>query len=163
VIAISDGKLVGATIPQQEFYNALLAHEREESEVISAYEALAKDASSDAVRYLISMVLDDERRHHRVLSELMNAVRADAIFDRQGTRVPLLDVRRRDVSLLEETDRFLKIERRDRSELKRLARRARQVGGQLDAFMIGLLQSDTERHIRILRFIRQSIRTSPVN
>lgn len=161
VIALSDGHLAGASIGQQELYDALLAHQSEESDVISAYEAFAENTSSEAVRYLICMVLDDEKRHHRVLSDLANAVRADATFDRQGTRVPLLDVRHRDQSLLEATDRFIAIERKDRAELKRLARKVRRVGGEFDAFMIGILQADTQRHIRILRFIRQSVRNSP--
>ena len=161
MIALSDGHLAGASIGQQELYDALLDHEREESEVIAEYEAFAESSPSQAVRYLIRMVLDDEKRHHRVLSELANAVRADATFDRSGTRVPFLDVHRHDQSLLHATDRFIAIERKDRAELKRLARKVGRVGGELDAFVIGLLQSDTQRHIRILRFIRQSVRKSP--
>jgi hypothetical protein len=160
--AVSDDHLVGATVRQQELFDVLVAHERNEEEVISAYEGFAEKATSDAVRYLVRLILDDEKRHHRVLSELANTIRADATFEERGARVPYLDVHRRDDSLLEETERFLALERKDRVELKHLARKERTVGGALDAFVVDLLQSDTERHIRILHFIKNAVRTSPV-
>jgi Arc/MetJ-type ribon-helix-helix transcriptional regulator len=162
MIAVSDDHLVGATIWQQELFDLLLAHERDEEEVISAYEAFAEEAHSDAVRYLVRLILDDEKRHHRVLSELANTIRADATFEKRGARVPHLDVHHRDDSLLQETDRFLALELKDRAELKHLARKVRTVGGALDAFVVELLQSDTERHIRILHFIKNAVRSSPV-
>ena len=159
---VADGHLAGATMRQQDFFDALQAHVRDEKDTIEAYEVFAREASSDAVRYLIRMILDDERRHHRVLAEVANTIRADSTFEKRGDQVPYLDVHSRDEGLLNETERFLKLERKDRAELKKLTRKARAVGGSLDNFMMDLLQSDTDRHIRILRFIKHAIRTSPV-
>ena len=155
--AVSDDHLVGATVRQQEFFDVLVAHER----VISAYEGFAEEAPSDAVRYLVRLILDDEKRHHRVLSELANTIRADATFEERGARIPYLDVHRRDDSLLKETERFLALERKDRAELKHLARKVRTVGGALDAFVVDLLLSDTA-HIRIPHFIKNAVRISPI-
>ena len=97
-----------------------------------------------------------------MLTELTNTIRADATFEKLDARIPYLDVHRHDDALLEATDRFLALERKDRAELKHLAHNVRTVGGSLDAFVVELLQSDTERHIRILRFIKNSVRKSPV-
>jgi rubrerythrin len=88
--AVSDDHLVGATIWQQELFDVIVAHERDEAEVISAYEVFAEEAPSDAVRYLVRLILDDEKRHHRVLSELANTIRADATFEERGARIPYL-------------------------------------------------------------------------
>jgi rubrerythrin len=163
MIGISPEKLAGASVSEQELFDSLLTHEREEKEVIAAYEDLAEAASSETVRYLVSLILEDERRHHRVLAELMNTVRAQATFEEQGTRLPYLDVQRnRDRALLEETRRFLNLERRDRAELKRLERKMRAVGGEFDAFVVKLLRTDTERHISILRFIEQLVKRGPL-
>lgn len=63
--AVSDDRLVGATIWQQELFDVLVAHERDEEEVISAYEVFAERAPSDAVRYLVRLILDDEKRETR--------------------------------------------------------------------------------------------------
>ena len=75
--------------------------------------------------------------------------------------IPYLDVHGRDDSLIKETERFLALERKDRAELKHLARKVRSVGGALDAFVVDLLRSDTA-HIRIPRFIKNAVRISPI-
>ncbi len=159
MVGISANRLAGASVTEQELFDSLLAHERDEREVISAYEVLASEASSETVRYLVGLILEDERRHHRILDELANTIRAQATFEERGARLPYLDVQRdRDRSLLEQTRRFLAIERKDRAELKRLERRTRDVGGEFDAFIVKLMGADTERHIAILRFIEHLIR-----
>jgi len=158
-----ESRLPGASVSEQELFEALLAHERDESDVISAYEEFAAESASDTVRYLVGLVIDDEKRHHRILSELANKVRAQATLERVGDQVPELDVRRDDRALLGATRRFLAVERRDRDELKRLARRVRSdTGSVLDAFVVDLLRADTERHIRILRFVEHLVRQSPL-
>jgi rubrerythrin len=160
--AVSDNRLVGASVFEQRAFDSLLAHERHEQEVIAAYESFATEASSEAVRYLIGLILDDERRHHRALQELANTVRTRATFEERGARLPYLDVHRRDRRLLEQTRRFLAVERADRAELKRLARTVRDLGGELDVLVVNLLRIDTERHIGILRFIEHLVRRSPL-
>src|SRR5579884_3030738 len=76
-----DNRLVGASVFEQEAFDALLAHERDEEGVIAAYETFAKDVPSEVVRYLIELIVEDERRHHRVLDGLANSIRAQATFD----------------------------------------------------------------------------------
>lgn len=164
MVTMAQDKLAGASVYEQDLFDSLQAHERDEQDVIAAYEALASESPSETVRYLIGLILDDERRHHRVMGELANTLRAQATFEERTPRVPYLDVRRdRDRDLLQETQRFLAIERKDRADLKHLARATRNVGGELDAFVVKLLRSDTERHIAILRFIEHLIRRSPVS
>lgn len=157
-------QLVGASVSEQELFDSLLAHEADEQEVIASYETLSSETDSETVRYLIGLIVDDERRHHRILQELANTVRSAATFEEAGPRLPFLDVRRRrDRDLLEQTRRFLAVERKDRAELKRLARSTRNVGGELEAFVVDLLRADTERHIVILRFIEHLVRHSPLS
>lgn len=159
---VSENDLVGASVFDRKLYDALLAHARDEEEVIAAYEAFVEDAPSDSVRYLVKLILDDEHRHHRILAELANEVRAETSLEEHGDRVPYLDVHHDDAALLETTRRFLALERKDRVELKHLAHVVSEAGGELDAFLVDLLRADTERHIRILRFIERLVRRSPL-
>lgn len=164
MVALADERLVGASVTEQETFEALVAHERDEEEVIAGYESLAAETPSEAVRYLIKLIVEDERRHHRVLEQLANTVRFQATLDDRGAHLPYLDVHRgRDRALLEETRRFLAIERRDRAQLKHLAKSIRGSGGELEAFVVDLLRSDTERHVAILRFIEHLVRRSPLS
>ncbi len=155
-------RLRGASGWEQELYSALRAHEREEAGVIAAYSEYAAQSPSATVRYLISMILEDEHRHHKVLDELANAVRADATMEETGPRVPLFDVHSGDGPLLEATRRFIALERQDREELKHLSGRMHKLGGELDAFVLQLLLADTDRHLSILRFIERLVRRSPL-
>ncbi len=154
--------LLGASVWQQELYDSLVDHMANENEIIEEYAKFAEETSSATVRYLVNMIVDDERRHHRVLAELANTVRAEATLEEREPRAPFLDVHA-DPALLKATQRFLDAERTDRDELRSLYRQASGAGGsELEAFMISMLRGDTDRHIRILRFIAKLVRRSPL-
>jgi hypothetical protein len=156
----TEDRLRGASVYEKQVFNSLMAHERAEEKVIAAYQALAEGTTSLTARYLIEMILDDERRHHRVIGELANTVRAHATLEEKGPRLPFMDVRG-DPTLLAETRRFLASERKERAELRRLARKVRFVGDEFDAFIVRLMRMDTARHIHILRFLVRLLRKQP--
>jgi hypothetical protein len=156
----SEDPLIGASPREEELYDALVAHETEEQEVIAAYEDLIGATTSEMVRYLGNLILEDERRHHGLLRDLRNRVRSMATFEDRRPRVPFLDVTRGDKALLALTRRFLAMERKDRAHLERIGRATRGLGGEVDSLVVGLLVADTERHIRILRFIEDHVRAT---
>lgn len=159
----TDHKLAGASVLEQEAFDALVAHERDEAEIIAAYETFAKDTESDVVQFLVELIVEDEHRHHRVIGQLANTIRAQATFEDVNPRVPYLDVHRhRDQQLLAATRMFLDIERKDRHHLKDLAKSVEQSAGEVDAFVVDLMRMDTERHIAILKFIEHLIKRSPI-
>jgi hypothetical protein len=155
-------RLIGASVLDQRLFDAIGAHEHDEQEIIDAYAAFAERTSSQTVRYLINLIVEDERRHHRVLMELANTIRAEVTFEERGSRMPYLDVHRGDIELLEATKRFLDIERHDREELRALSRQVNRNGAPLEGFMLKLVLEDSDRHIRILRFIERLVRHSPL-
>jgi rubrerythrin len=159
----ADNRLAGASVSEQEAFDALIAHERDEEDVIAAYEVFAKQAESDVVRFLIELIVEDERRHHRVLAKLANTIRAQATFEDTEPRLPYFDVHReRDKGVLDATRRFLAVERKDRAHLRDLAKTVEACGGEVDAFVVDLIRMDTERHIAILKFIQRLVRRSPI-
>jgi len=162
MVDVSHERLIGASGWEQHLFDALREHEHDEQEVIGAYVDFAEQTSSEAVRYLINLIVEDEKRHHRLLSELANTIRAEVTFDERGDKVPFLDVHRHDPALLEATRRFLEIERRDRTDFKDLAKEVDRMGGPLDSFLVKMVLDDTDRHIRILRFIERLARRSPL-
>ena len=156
-------RLTGASVSEQEAFDALMAHERDEEDVISAYEVFATEAESGVVRFLVQLIVEDERRHHQVLQQLANTIRSQATFQETEPRLPYFDVhRQRDRGVLDATKRFLAVERKDRAHLKELAKTVESCGGELDAFVVDLIRMDTERHIAILKFIDHLVRRSPI-
>lgn len=157
----TEERLLGASVAEQELFDAIVAHERSEEATIADYENLAATTDSMAVAYVMGLIVEDERRHHRILMELANTVRAEATMEERGRVIPTVDVKSSDAALLESTRRFLAVERRDHAELKRLARRVRANSeSPLAVMMVDLLLSDTRRHIKLLHHLRRMVRRS---
>ena len=133
----------------------LARHGDQEDDLMANYERLAAKSPSEAVRYLSRLVLDDERRHHRILVEMANAVGWGWPGASPEPAVPELSFqRRRDPEFAEAVRALLEAERRDRHDLKKLRRELRPVADTtLWALLVDLLLLDTEKHIRVLEFI----------
>lgn len=142
---------------------ALLRHLTEhldsEQELIESYERLWMDAPEQP-RYLIGLILEDELRHHELLRDMANSLKRDIGWTGIESAVPSwVPGGPQKERLLEETTRYLELERRDVSALKDLAKRSRQ-GRDPGVFslLIELMRLDTKKHIAILTFIEKSCR-----
>ena len=141
----------------------LLTHFREhgkrEGEALAAYEKFSRRRHDDFVRYLGGMLLEDERRHHRMFDELANALIGAANLTRLGPDVPPLSPLRDAHELQEQTARLLDLEKEDHAELHRLRKDLEPVKEvTLWELLIRLAELDTQKHITILRFISDAAR-----
>jgi len=134
---------------------ALDRHGQEEAELLERYQRFVDDSQPSAARYLVRLILEDERRHHRVLEDLANTIAWASVSGSPGQVVPSLPVTfQGDAALRSETQALLRLELRDRTQLRRLRRRLRNYGDvAMWRLLIDVMRSDTAKHIRILRFI----------
>jgi rubrerythrin len=143
----------GASVSDRELVRLLARHGAEEASVLARYEKLAAEARSPAARYLAELIIADERRHHRMLTELANAI-AWGEWVHVADSVPDLDPGIRDASVLAATHELLEAEQRDQAELKELRKKLRGYRHTtLWDLVADLLMMDTEKHIHILRFL----------
>jgi rubrerythrin len=63
---------VGMSVWEHELFDHLVNHIRQEDELISDYERLAAETGGH-VAYLLKLVMEDERRHHRLFEEWRHA------------------------------------------------------------------------------------------
>jgi hypothetical protein len=138
--------------------NHLTEHLAGEAEILDEYRLLA--ASPDApVRYLAQLILEDEERHHRVLTELANQFRSSASLVEQVPQVPWLTKSTDRHSLAHSVHRLRKFERRDLRQLRKLARHLRPIrDDSLDPVIVATLEMDTRKHLRYLRELRRIAR-----
>jgi hypothetical protein len=138
--------------------NHLAEHLAGEAEILDEYRLLA--ASPDApVRYLAQLILEDEERHHRVLTELANQFRSSASLVEQVPQVPWLTKSTDRHSLAHSVHRLRKFERRDLRQLRKLARHLRPIrDDSLDPVIVATLEMDTRKHLRYLRELRRIAR-----
>jgi hypothetical protein len=147
----------GASVWEQEMYAFLTEHTRREGALLEEYVSVAQGTASNALSYLVNMLVEDERRHHRYFNELASSLRSDAELSRLDPVIPRLDFDRVEPDqLLADTKRLLDHEKADAAELKRLRKELRDLEDTtLWVLLVDVMSRDTDKHIAILRFVQE--------
>jgi hypothetical protein len=143
-----------ASASDRDLVALLQRHGAEEGEILADYEQFAATADSDMVRYLVRAIVEDERRHHRLLEEMANSV-AWGGFDpaEPVDKLPRLDL---DSSpdLRSQTQRLLDFERQDARALQTLRKKLKvHADSTIWQLLVDTMLLDTRKHELILEFI----------
>jgi len=143
---------VGASTDDRDLVELITSHGRQETERLLRYEEVAQ-RSSPAMRYLMELIVEDERRHHRLLAEIADAIAWGTVPTPQSG-VPRPGSEDADAELVAETKELLTAEKEDRAELRRLRRRLRaSYTGTLWPLLVEVMLHDTDKHVHILDYI----------
>jgi hypothetical protein len=137
----------------------LETHGEREGTALASYERVAGESSvGGAVQYLVRLILEDERRHHRVFAEMANELKSFVWEVDVEPRTPVM-AERSDPELLQETKHLLAFEKSDAKELRQLRKALRQAPrSSLQPLLVELMLHDTAKHISILEFIRDHLK-----
>jgi len=143
----------------RELHAHLTSHVENERGLLEEYRLAAEASSSKAFEYLVNLLIEDERRHHRIFSELADSLETMSL--RPGAAdppVPYLDFKQTNTeAVLDLTETLLEREQQDASELKRLQHELRDVKNTtLWGLLVDLMERDTQKHIAILKFVKKS-------
>lgn len=151
---------MGASVADRELVAMLARHGEEEGALLERYQRFAEEAASPAVRYLVKLIIDDERKHHRLLAEVANTVAWGWSANSPAEATPELFPHEDPAQgpLAQETKELLASEERDRTELRRLRKELRRYEDTtLWALIIELMMLDCEKHALMLRFISRHL------
>lgn len=144
--------LVGSSVSDGRLFHHFNQHVAQEQDLIDAYTTLADETDSQAFRYLAGIIVEDETRHHRIFGELVNAVRAYVELRNVEPQVPRLGRWGSDTqTVLTATEAFLRRERDDARDLKRLYKELRDFRDTtLWSLLVKVMEmeADTDKHIR---------------
>lgn len=155
--ALDGLRATGASSTMRELVELLAKHGSEEGRILNEYERVASSATDPAARYLIDLIIDDERRHHRMLVDLATAV-AWGTFGALDSSVPPLGWHLDD-ELVAATRTLRRYEDEDRQELRDLAKRLRPFEETtVWGLVVRLMMLDTEKHATILEFLERHAR-----
>jgi len=141
----------------QAILDHVMAHVDSEGEILAQYAAAGRGATAD-VRYLMDLIMEDERRHHRIFMEMAEQVRraGDPPTDPSS---PVPDEKAFSAELFERTKRFIELEKEDARQLKELRRRLRPTANDsIWPLLVDYMALDTEKHLRMLRYIEDRCR-----
>ncbi len=139
---------------EEDLLERLEAHTREENHLLDSYAELAGASAHKHVRYLGSLLLEDEIKHHRIFDELTKSLLSDIEFREVEGSVPRLDPAADEGDLLERARELLKFEEDDLKGLHVLSKQLDPVKKTtLWGLLVEMMEFDTRKHIRMLRFI----------
>lgn len=132
-------------------------HIDDEREALAEYGTLLHDSDNPSVRYLLGLLLEDEQRHHRILTEMLNQFDAGAYLADKSAHVPWM-TRKPDAKAAAAIRRLRRTERADLRKLRALRRQLKFLRRQsLDGVLIDSLIFDTRKHLRYLRTIQRLV------
>lgn len=138
--------------------HAFQAHVREEAQFLDEYEALSTSLDDPGTRFLVELILEDERRHHQLFERMSATALGEADGDDATPPPPRLTPADA-VRVLGPTERFLDAEKEDRRHLAELRKQLRPARDDtLWELIIELLELDTTKHVRILEYVRDRAR-----
>jgi rubrerythrin len=151
---------IGASRWERGIFDHLTQHIIQERELLAEYVDAATETESRALAYLIGLLVEDERRHHRLFKQLALSLKASAELQPEGPPVPRIDFDKENrAEVLEMTERLLEREEGDSLELKRLRKELSDVEDTtLWGLLVELMERDTDKHIAILRFAQRHAR-----
>jgi rubrerythrin len=159
--SMTDESSAGASQWERSLYAHLTNHVAAENELLQEYKAAAETSPSNALRYLVNLLIEDEIRHHRIYTQLAESLKTEAFLGAENPAVPHMDFDKPEnyEAILDLTTQLLDKEQRDAQELKRLQRELRDMKHtSLWSMLVDVMQRDTQKHIAILRFAKKHAR-----
>jgi len=146
---------VGASVWALDMFTHLTEHTRREGAMLQQYVDIASTTDSKALAYVVNLLVEDERRHHRFFDELAASLKSESELSAEEPVIPRLDLARLErADLLDATSRLLEHEQSDAKELKRLRKELDDMQDTtLWGLLVDIMMRDTEKHISILRFV----------
>ncbi len=121
-------RMTGASVSTRSLVELIARHGAEEGRLLATYEDLASTTTDEGLRYMIDLILEDERRHHRLLEEIANSLAWGSVSGSPEDSTPEIP-RALEGELLAQTKRLRKAEQSDYRELRRIRRRLRPFAG----------------------------------
>jgi len=147
--------MTGASVDTRDLVELIVRHGREEGELLATYEQLVNSSDNEMASYVIGMILEDERRHHRMLAEVANAAAWARSPGAPETTTPPL-APGIDGELLAQTRKLLAAEQADYRDLRAIRRKLNPFADTtLWGLIIDMMLLDTKKHATMLRFLEK--------
>ena len=152
----------GASAWEVQLYEMLAGHVVSERALLETYIETAEASGSAALRYVVDLLIADERRHHRVWADLADSLCADAELVDEAPVVPHLDFDRSNAdAVIEITERLLNSEREDLRQIKQVQKLLSSVSETtLWGLLVEMMEHDTYKHIALLRYANRQARAA---
>jgi rubrerythrin len=143
----------------QRLMNELQSHAAHEERWLSSYRAIATEANDPQVRFLLSLIVADEERHHELTARMISKLKDESAWNRSAVvSARAGETREAADGLLASAENFLDAERTGIKEYERLKKESRGLHRGLFALLYTTMVHDSHKHIEILNFLRSKLK-----
>lgn len=148
-----------ATGTAEWLLDAVERHAMAEADALDQYEYIATVSADPVIALVMRLVLDDEERHHSLLKRIEASLRDALNWTHSPEALPSTAMPQNPVGrdLLEGTAALIEEERTGARYLRDLSRREKTVGSGLHSLLIEMMAMDSEKHARLLEFVRDRL------
>lgn len=136
-------------------YEHLTEHVTTERTMLTRYLEVVEQSESKAFRFLIELLVEDEKRHHGLFEQWANVLKGILYGKVAEPQIPPMDFDKANSgAVLDGARELLANEKRDLAELKQLKRTIRDYRDTtLWSVLVEIMIRDTQKHIAILDFV----------
>ena len=144
--------------PIERLLNVFESHEAKEEKSIEIYKKTLSEVAHPMTRFLLQMIVSDEEKHRAVIHAMATTLKGSLNWTKPAGslegRGSAADVSGK---LRAATDEFIRIEREGISEYKTLLEESSGYYHGLFKVLIESMRRDSEKHVELLEFLRQSL------
>lgn len=143
----------------QHLMNEFKGQENDEAKWLKSYQEIADKAEDPLLRFLLSLIIADEERHHQIIDRMISRLRNDLAWTRPEGISQMKSVSAaKNAGLRAILERFLAVERSGIKEYERLSKASGGLGHDLFGLLCRTMIYDSEKHIGILEFLQRRLR-----
>jgi hypothetical protein len=136
--------------------DAIERHAAAEADALAQYEYVSKASGDPVVAFVMRLILEDEERHHGLLKRMEATLRDALDWTRSPNALPSSGVPEAPVEqhLAESVGSLIHEENTGARYMRELARQEEAVGADLHALLLEMMAQDSEKHAKLLGFVR---------
>ena len=139
--------------------NEFEAHEGHEGVFLVQYKELVKQTANPLIKFLLQLIVSDEEKHHAVSHAMLSTLKGDLNWTKPPDSLRgLYDIGAEKAKLLAVTEGFIEVERNGIKEYKKLIKESKGYYHDLFVLLFQSMVHDSEKHIKILEFLRQRLK-----
>ena len=139
--------------------NEFAAHEGHEGKFLLQYKELVKQTANPLIKFLLQLIVSDEEKHHAVSHAMLSTLKGDLYWTKPEDALRgLYNLGAEKEKLLELTEGFIAVERNGITEYKKLIKESKGYYHDLFVLLFQSMVHDSEKHIKILEFLRQRLK-----
>ena len=139
---------------------AVNRHVAGEAEALDEYEYLSTASHDPVIALVMRLILDDEMRHHGLLTRIATTLQDALDWTRSPTALPTQGptvAMGNEQQLVLLAKRLIEEEKSGARALRHLAEREKSIDAGLDTLLLEMMALDSEKHARMLAFVEHRV------